>query len=61
MAAGTRLLITSALFASLLVGTAGIAAVPAAVLAASASWLTIQALDALPARRAGRRSETTVR
>lgn len=45
MAAGTRLLITAALFASLLVGSAGLAAVPAAVLAASAAWLTMQALD----------------
>lgn len=45
MAAGTRLLITAALFASLLVGSAGLAAVPAAVLAASAAWLTMQTLD----------------
>ena len=48
MAAGTRLLITSVLFAALLVGTAGFDAVPAAVLAASAAWLTIQALDRRP-------------
>lgn len=45
MAAGTRLLITSALFASLLVGTAGVDAVPAAVLAACAAWLAAQAID----------------
>jgi H+/Cl- antiporter ClcA len=45
MAATTRLLITPALFASLLVGTAGLDAVPAAVLAAAAAWLTISALD----------------
>jgi H+/Cl- antiporter ClcA len=45
MAATTRLLITSSLFAGLLVGTAGIDAVPAAVLAAVAAWLTTQALD----------------
>ena len=45
MAAGTRLLITAALFAALLVGSAGLDAVPAAVLAASAAWLTMQALD----------------
>jgi H+/Cl- antiporter ClcA len=45
MAAGTRLLITSTLFASLLVGTRGLDAVPAAVLAAVAAWLTMQALD----------------
>jgi len=45
MAAGTRLLITSVLFASLLVGTSGLDAVPAAVLAAAAAWLMAQALD----------------
>jgi H+/Cl- antiporter ClcA len=45
MAAGTTLLITSTLFASLLVGTRGLDAVPAAVLAAVAAWLTMQALD----------------
>jgi H+/Cl- antiporter ClcA len=45
MAAGTRLLITSALFAALLVGKAGQDAVPAAVLAAAAAWLMMQALD----------------
>ncbi len=45
MAAMTRLLITSALFASLLVGTAGLDAVPAAVLAAAAAWLTMANLD----------------
>jgi H+/Cl- antiporter ClcA len=45
MAAGTRLLITSTLFAGLLVGSAGFDAIPAAVLAASAAWLTMQALD----------------
>jgi H+/Cl- antiporter ClcA len=53
MAAGTRLLITSTLFASLLVGSAGLDAVPAAVLAACAAWLTVQALD----RRATARDE----
>jgi hypothetical protein len=45
MAAGTRLLITSALFAALLVGPAGRDAVPAAVLAAAAAWVTVQLLD----------------
>ena len=45
MAAGTRLLITSTLFAGLLVGSVGLDAVPAAVLAAVAAWLTMQALD----------------
>jgi hypothetical protein len=66
MTAGTRLLITSVLFASLLVGTVGLDATPAAVLAAAAAWLTMQGLDrraermaagegALPAaREAGR-------
>jgi len=44
-AAVTRLLVTASLFATLLVGTAGIDAVPAAVLAASVAWLTMQAFD----------------
>jgi H+/Cl- antiporter ClcA len=44
-AAVTRLLITPALFASLLVGTVGIDAVPAAVLASAAAWLTIAVVD----------------
>ncbi len=44
-AAVTRLLITSALLASLLVGTAGLDAVPAAVLAAAAAWLTMAIID----------------
>jgi chloride channel protein, CIC family len=44
-AAVTRLLITSALLASLLVGTAGVDAVPAAVLASAAAWLTIAIVD----------------
>jgi hypothetical protein len=33
------------LFAALLVGTQGVDAVPAAVLAAAAAWLTVSALD----------------
>jgi chloride channel protein, CIC family len=45
MAAATRLLITSALFAGLLVGTANVGTVPAAVLAAVAAWLTMSMLD----------------
>jgi H+/Cl- antiporter ClcA len=45
MAAGTKLLITSTLFASLLTGTAGLDAVPAAVLAAAAAWMTVTALE----------------
>ena len=44
-AAVTRLLVTSSLFATLLVGTQGVDAVPAAVLAACAAWLVIQAVD----------------
>jgi H+/Cl- antiporter ClcA len=45
MAAGTRLLVTSTLFAGLLVGHAGLDAIPAAVLAASSAWLTVRTLD----------------
>ena len=45
MAAMTRLLLTSMLFAALLVGRNGLDAVPAAVLAAAAAWLTMAALD----------------
>src|SRR4051812_12914960 len=46
MAAQTRLLFAPLLFATLLVGKAGLDAAPAAVLAAAAAWLTIAALDA---------------
>ena len=52
MAAGTRLLVTSTLFAALLVGSAGFDAVPAAVLAAAAAWLTVQAIDRARVARA---------
>ena len=45
MAAATRLLITSTLFAALLVGHTGVDAVPAAVIAAAVAWLTIRAID----------------
>jgi H+/Cl- antiporter ClcA len=45
MAATTRLLLTSMLFATLLVGHQGLDAVPAAVLAAAASWLAIAAIE----------------
>jgi H+/Cl- antiporter ClcA len=48
MAATTRLLLTSSLFATLLVGTAGVDAVPAAVLAASAASVTAAGLDRRP-------------
>jgi len=45
MAAMTGLLLTAMLFATLLVGRQGLDAVPAAVLAAAAAWLTTQALQ----------------
>jgi H+/Cl- antiporter ClcA len=45
MAAGTRLLFSSLLFASLLVGRPGLDAIPATVLAVAAAWLTVAALD----------------
>ena len=44
MAAQTRLLITPLIFASLLVGS-GADTIPAAVLATTAAWLTVHALD----------------
>lgn len=45
MAAMTRLLLAPLVFAGLLVGTSGIDAIPAAVFATSAAWLTRTALD----------------
>ena len=51
MAAMTGLLLTPMLFAALLVGLQGVDTVPAAVLAASAAWLAMRAID--------RRSEET--
>jgi H+/Cl- antiporter ClcA len=45
MAAATGLLFASLLFAALLVGTSGLDAIPAAVFAAAAAWLTRTALD----------------
>jgi H+/Cl- antiporter ClcA len=45
MAAMTRLLLTPMLFAALLVGLQGVDTVPAAVLAASAAWLAMRAID----------------
>jgi H+/Cl- antiporter ClcA len=45
MAAMTRLLFASLLFAALLVGIPGLDAIPAAVLAAAAAWVTRTALD----------------
>jgi H+/Cl- antiporter ClcA len=53
MAAGTRLIVTSSLFAGLLVGKVGLDAVPAAVLAACAAWLTMQFIDRRAQQRTG--------
>ncbi|HET8754927.1 MAG TPA: chloride channel protein [Solirubrobacteraceae bacterium] len=50
MAAQTRFALTSMLFGALLVGSSGLDAVPAAVLATVAAWLTATALDARPRR-----------
>jgi chloride channel protein, CIC family len=49
MAAQTRLILTAMLFGALLVGTQGLDATPAAVLAAGAAWLTANALAPTPA------------
>jgi hypothetical protein len=48
MAAATRLLISSLVIAALLVGTNGIDAISAAVLAAAAAWLVGHVLDPPP-------------
>jgi H+/Cl- antiporter ClcA len=48
-AAATRLMIVPLLIAALLVGTNGLDALPAAVLAAAAAWVTTAALDPPPA------------
>jgi chloride channel protein, CIC family len=45
MAAMTGLLLTPMLFASLLVGLEGVDTIPASVLAASAAWLAMRAID----------------
>jgi H+/Cl- antiporter ClcA len=45
MVAATQLLFASLLFAALLVGIPGVDAIPAAVFAAAAAWLTRKALD----------------
>lgn len=50
MAASTRLLLAPVLFATLLVGTAGIDTIPAAVLATASAWLTAALLDDLDRR-----------
>jgi H+/Cl- antiporter ClcA len=48
MTASTRFILTAMLFAALLVGGQGLDAVPAAVLATAAAWLTVSALDPPP-------------
>ncbi len=45
LAAQTRFILTATVFAALLVGTQGLDATPAAVLAAAAAWITVSALD----------------
>jgi hypothetical protein len=45
MAAGTRLLFAPILLGALLVGHTGLDAIPAAVLASAAAWLTVTTLD----------------
>ena len=45
MAASTRMLLTPILFGALLVGPAGVDAVPEAVIAAASAWLVIAALE----------------
>lgn len=52
MAAMTRLLVSSVLFAGLLVGRAGLDAIPVATIAAVTAWLAVAALDALSPRPA---------
>jgi hypothetical protein len=46
MVAATRLVFAALLFATLLVGSKGFDAAPAAALAAVAAWVTMAALDA---------------
>ena len=45
MTAMTRLILASLIIAALLVGTAGVEAVPVAALAAVAAWMTMAAID----------------
>jgi H+/Cl- antiporter ClcA len=54
MAAQTRLVVAPVLFGSLLVGTEGVDAVPAAVLAGAAAWITMAALEPRPPDRGDR-------
>jgi len=53
VAAMTRLVFASVLFAALLVGRDGLDAIPAAVLAAAAAWLTMAAVGRLSPTQAG--------
>jgi H+/Cl- antiporter ClcA len=53
MASHARFIVTSMLFAALLVGTDGLDAIPGAVLAAAAAWITATALDRRQAVSAG--------
>jgi hypothetical protein len=53
MAAQTRLLVSPLVFAALLAGKPGVDAVPAAVLASAAAWLTATALSDPRLRRPG--------
>jgi len=48
MAAQTQLIIAPVLFGALLVGTDGLDAVPAAVLATAAAWITMSAIAPPP-------------
>jgi hypothetical protein len=52
----TRLLFASVLFSALLVGTAGLDTISAAVLAGATAWLAVAALDR---RRAASEAGTT--
>jgi chloride channel protein, CIC family len=52
MAAMTKLLFAPLLFAGLLVGTGGADAVPAAMLASAAAWVTTTALERMAGRAA---------
>jgi H+/Cl- antiporter ClcA len=56
MAAMTRLVFASLLLAALLAGSDGVDATPAAVLAATAAWVTMKALDGRQVNDAARRT-----
>jgi H+/Cl- antiporter ClcA len=53
-AAVTRLLFASIVIGSILVGSAGADAVPAAIMAGVAAWVTVMALERVPRRQAAR-------